>query len=412
VHLHSPLSHDACDGEGFADGMLLAPDCLADLRAAVCELNVDVAMLTDHAPHVNEVPFEDATWAADGDERITDTDGNTFAARWACDSGRRVLVTQGSENRIMPVGLHRHPGASADPMVIDEAYEADGPTAAQAYRDAGGLALVAHTEERSIDYLRDLAPDGIEIYNLHAGVDPVARENHLGLDTGTYLAQMLEFVDRRSRMASDLVFMALFEVSPVYAERWDTLLAEGMRITGHAGNDAHQNTFPNAMPDGERTDSYRRMLRWFSNHLLVDGTDPDDVLEALDVGRLYVAFELFGSPVGFDFRAEASGTTYEMGDEAPVGAELTVVRPTLPPGFPQDPPPSITMRLLRSEAGAAVEVATADEGDLTHTPDTPGSYRAEVHIVPEHTRPYLDSLADTLIQSRPWILSNPIHVVP
>src|SRR5690606_32970693 len=64
VHLHSPLSHDACDGMGWADGALADEACLASLRDALCALRVDVAMLTDHAPNVDTVPFEEAFLAA------------------------------------------------------------------------------------------------------------------------------------------------------------------------------------------------------------------------------------------------------------------------------------------------------------------------------------------------------------
>lgn len=35
------------------------------------------------------------------------------------------------------------------------------------------------------------------------------------------------------------------------------------------GNDCHRDTFPQLLPDGERIDSYRRMMLWFTNHLLV-----------------------------------------------------------------------------------------------------------------------------------------------
>src|SRR5690606_38614723 len=70
VHLHSPLSHDACDGEGWVDGALNDEACLAHLRDALCVLRLAAAMLTDHSPHVDEVSLEDALWLAEGDERI------------------------------------------------------------------------------------------------------------------------------------------------------------------------------------------------------------------------------------------------------------------------------------------------------------------------------------------------------
>jgi hypothetical protein len=63
VHLHSPLSHDACDGEGWVDGALTDTPCFEHLRSAACTLHMDTLWLTDHAPHVEEPSFEAAHWA-------------------------------------------------------------------------------------------------------------------------------------------------------------------------------------------------------------------------------------------------------------------------------------------------------------------------------------------------------------
>src|SRR5687768_9193592 len=43
IHLHSPYSHDACDGKGFVDGALADAECLAHFRDALCRLHVDMA---------------------------------------------------------------------------------------------------------------------------------------------------------------------------------------------------------------------------------------------------------------------------------------------------------------------------------------------------------------------------------
>ena len=412
IHLHSPLSHDACDGQEGLDEALSSDACLADLRAALCDTRVDVAMLTDHAPYMNEVPFEEALLADPSDELVQNTAGDTIASRIACPDGHRVLLTVGSENALMPVGLRRHVLEGADTAALEDAYDANGSDAVAAFHAAGALVLVNHTEERTIDDLRTLGVDGIEVYNLHANLDPDSRSMYLGLDDFTFVTELLNFVDRRRHLAPDLVFLAFFAVSDAYFERWDTLLSEGQRIVGLAGTDAHQNTFPDALGDGERMDSYRRMIRWFSNHMLIDGEPtPDSVAEALGAGRFYMAFEAFGTPVGFDFFAENGGATADMGDETPVGATLRVLRPSLPPGHPAEPAPTISMRLLRSAAGGPVEVANGDGDVLEHTTTEAGSYRAEVRIVPEHARPFLEDRADALIHESIWIETNPIHVV-
>ena len=100
------------------------------------------------------------------------------------------------------------------------------------------------------------------------------------------------------------------EVNQVSLDRWDTLLAEGLRIGGSGGCDAHENTFPMEFSDGERADSYRRMMFWISNHLVVDDLSPDGIREALANQRMYVTSEVFGTPVGFDFTAD---DTIDMG---------------------------------------------------------------------------------------------------
>ena len=406
IHLHSPLSHDACDDQPTLEEARNDLECLAHLREAMCLLRIDAAMLTDHAPYVNEVTFEAALWAGEGDELIRDAAGNAIAARWMCDDGHSTLITVGSENDLMPVGLDRHPLEGVTAEELSAAYDADGPDAVTTFRDAGALVLVPHTESRDIAYLRTLGMDGIEIYNVHANLDPDIRTEHLGLDGFDFVTDLLAFTDARSSLASDLAFLAFFEQNQNDLGKWDTLLAEGMRVPGLAGSDAHENTFPDPMPDGERTDSYRRILRWFSNHVLVTETGLAAIEEAVGAGRFYVAFEAFGSPVGFSFTA--GDTT--MGGTAAVGATLTVARPGLPADHPRTPEPEVRMRILRAAAGGATEVATGSGESLTFTTTEPGAYRAEVYITPEHARPYLGRSADALIREVIWVYSNPIYV--
>lgn len=413
VHLHSPLSHDACDGMGFANGLLNVPSCLADFRAAACALHMDALMVTDHATHLSEVAFADAFWidASAGDERVLDASGATIASRMACPDGRHILVTVGSENTLMPVGLLHHAGTTTDPAMLADLYHQDGAAAAATFRAAGALIFYAHTESKTLDQIRGTQPDGIEIYNTHANIDPHIRPDYLGLESLSFVPMLLKFTDARNRMAPDLALLAFLSEATPDLITWDTLLAEGMHLTGTGGCDAHENAFPQMMPDGERGDSYRRMMHWHTQHLLVDTIDRAGVMDALDRGRLYLTFEVFGTPMGFDFRAEASdGAIAEMGDSIPVGATLHLVRPSLPAGFPSDPPPTITMRILRAAAGGGVEVASGSGAELTFTTTRAGVYRAEVHMTPEHTRPYLGAYADMLVHDVPWVYANPIYV--
>jgi hypothetical protein len=410
VHLHSPLSHDACDGEGWADGELLDPECLAHLRDGLCRLHIDAAVFTDHAPHVNERTLEQALWLEPGDEPIMNADGDVYAGRLVCDDGHRVLATVGSENSLMPLMLERPPGDTSDPAALQDVYDTDGSEGAALFRAAGGLVWQAHTEGRTLDELRAIGLDGLEIYNLHANVAPDIRPL-LGLPETDYGA-LFDFGDLRLRLPPDLAIFAFIGENQPSLDRFDELLAENVRVSGSGGCDAHENALPMILGDGERADSYRRMMLWIQNHVLVDAHTPEAVREALDAGRMYVTFEVFGSPMGFDFVAQSGASTFEMGEDAPAGATLRVVRPSLPEGFPSDPAPVITMRILRSTATGGVEVATGSGETLEHVTTEPGAYRAEVRMIPEHARPALGARHEYLVREVVWVYSNPIFVVP
>lgn len=411
IHLHSPYSHDACDGEGFVDGALADRACLMRLRAALCDLHVDAAMLTDHAPHLNEIPFAEATLLdeAQGDEAVRGDGGEVVANRMACPSGHRVLVTVGAENPLMPVMFRAHLADPADPTTLGDAYDADGPDAVAAFRAAGALVFQNHPEDRTLDGLRDLGLDGLEIFNTHSAMDPRIRVV-LELETAQYAEDLVAFGFARNGLTPDLLGLVVVDRQAPNVDKWDALLAEGQALLGIAGNDAHENVLGTPLSDGDRPDSYRRMMRWSSNHLLVDSLDLEGYEEALRARRSYVAFEVVGTPVGFDFVAQTSGGVAEMGDTVPTGAVLRVTAPRLPADHPADPAPAVRLRLLRSAADGAVEVAIADAGELTHVADAPGAYRAEVLVTPHHAGPYLGRLADRLVREIVWVYSNPIHV--
>ncbi len=411
IHLHSPLSHDACDSEGWVDGELADPQCLQNFRDSLCALRIDVAMLTDHAPHLNETDFMQALWVQEGDEAILDG-ANPVASRMACrDDSHQVLLRVGSENRLMPIGFQRHPGDSTDPDDLNTLYDSDDPAAIAAFRDAGALVWIAHSEEKDVDYLRSLNLDGMELYNLHADVDPRIRQEHLEIeDPGGFVGDLLRFAQPRFNFAPDLAVMTFLTRQQTSLGKWDTLLSEGRRIAGSGGCDAHENAFPMPLTDGERADSYRRMMSWITNHVLVDDVTPDAMQEALDAGRLYVVHEVFGTPIGFDFFADDGSATYDMGEAAPLGSTLTVRRPSLPEGFPNDPAPSLSLHVLRSAPDGAVEVASGTEDTLSFVTDEAGAYRVEVRMVPEHTRPFIEASADDLIREQVWVYSNPIFV--
>lgn len=415
VHLHSVYSHDACDGAPRDGSGVPNEPCLQDLRTALCTDRIDFANLTDHDGSMADEAFGTLFNMRGSDQPVLDpATGDQIASRMTCDDGHQVLWTVGGENDLMPIMLHHHvPG---DAAARHATYNAVDAAAMTAFRDAGALDWIAHTEQHDLAQLRALQPDGIEVYNLHANIDPKIRGPYLNLDPEGAISAAVQFADTTNQgLEPDLALLSFLEPNQPAIDRWDQLLADGGRMTVTAGSDAHENALPILLADGERGDSYRRVLRWFGNIVLVaDPHDPLQIEAALAGGRAFAAFELFGTPEGFDVHAvTASGTSYELGAELPVaaGAMLIVDVPRVRDLSLTLPQPVIEARILRVDAGGVTEVGRGNGPQLTLPLDQVGAYRVEVTILPHHLGPYLGDLgpdmADVVL---PWIYANPIYV--
>jgi hypothetical protein len=412
IHLHSPYSHDACDGEPRPGGV---PDeeCLSHLRAALCTTRMDYAALTDHDDTMADEAFETLFNMRGGDEPVMNGQGAQIASRLACADAHRVLVMVGGENDLMPIMLDRHVTA-ADVTERHAIYNGDDPATAQAFRDAGGLVWMPHAESRTVDHIRTIAPDGMEVYQLHANIDPDIRMDHLGLPGYTAIAAVAEFADTAPTAPEpDLAVISFLSPNQPALDRWDQLLGEGLRIVGSGGTDAHENSLPIMLRDGERGDSYRRMLRWFSNVVLTDTPGEAAAIERdLAAGQAFLAFEIFGTPVGFDAHA-TGGATAELGGEvlATAGATLEVTLPTVYQLDPRVPAPTITGRVWRLSPAGKAMVADGPGPTLSAPLDQPGAYRVEVSITPLHLGANLGHLGTELAeQTYVWIYASPIYV--
>lgn len=444
IHLHSVYSHDACDGDPQPGGKPNAP-CNANLRKALCETHQDFAMLTDHATHMSEAPFDKLTLAdtALGDQPVVegaDTIGNTLRCDDAVAKGRTVLVTAGGENELMPVGLRHHLGDT--PAQRNDNMKLGTPDAVRAFHAAGGAVLVPHGESRTIETLRALVAaglDGMEVYNLHANIDPKIREPYLGLPALGAIAGLAPWLPAtpvaEGGPEPDLALLGFLEPNNNQLGKYDTLLGEGAHLLAMMGSDIHENTFKQKLADDERGDSYRRLMRWFGNHLLVPkgaALTPQALYQAVTKERGYGVFEVLGSPEGFDFyadgpdpKAPAQTLTYELGDTAPPGATLHVALPRPFPAFVTGKEPVLRATLLRiapgAKAGAVVEtrfvsadelhagvrfdVATATTGDRG-----PGAYRVELRMIPRHLLHLLGADAAMYAREYPYLYSSPIYV--
>jgi hypothetical protein len=412
VHLHSPYSHDACDGDPRPGGL---PDeaCLADLRAALCTTRMNYAALTDHDDTMADEAFETLFNMRGSDVAVIDGASQQIASRLVCPDGHEVLISVGSENELMPIMLDRHVTAAttAERHAI---YNGDDPAAAAAFRDAGGLVWIPHSEQRTVDHIREIAPHGMEIYQLHANIDPDIRADHLGLDGYGAIAAVAEFADTNpGGPEPDLALISFLSPNTPSIDKWDQLLGEGVKLVGSGGTDAHQNALPIMLRDGERGDSYRRMIRWFSNVVLTaTPNDPAAIEAALAGGRAFLVFEMFGTPVGFDAHA-IGGATGELGDEIAVaaGATLEVTLPTVWQLDPVLPVPVISARIFRLTATGKTMVAEGPGPTLTTPLDQVGAYRVEIHITPHHLGGYLRDLGTARADlDHVWIYASPIYV--
>lgn len=414
AHLHSHWSHDACDGNPQPDGV---PDeaCYQDLRDGLCTDRIDVAFLSDHPGHATETGYETLLLFRDGDEVVRTDLGAVVGTRFACDNGHQVTLLPGIESSdMMPLAIDAH---------IDEGYSGVTEEEWDRVSDVGGLRWIAHTETRDLDVLAAVGLEGLELYQLHANLAPNLREEFLGLDPFGYLGELGPFIFPETNGILDpphpdlapLGFLLLNEPSIVALETLGQ--TQHLGITG--GTDAHQNVFPADASDFERIDSYRRMMRWFNNWLLLPpGAEitPDVAQEALRAGRAFVVFEVFGTPEGFDVELlDGDASAGSLGDEATFseGMSLRVTPPTLDMRSPRgtDSPEVITRVYYADPDGRTLLAEAEGEAPITVVVPGPGVLRVEVWLRPRHLRPYLGEVADDYTDTPvPWIQTGGVFL--
>jgi len=370
MHVHSHLSHDSRSK-------------VEEIAAAAKATGVKIVMFTEHpAPHYD--------YYADGHRGVLDG----------------VLFIPGAEQS----GLLAFPRASVPRE------NSDGPQGrVNDVRKTNGQVFLCHLEERMDWELDGLT--GSEIYNLHADFKD---ETRLIKNLATPLG-LLTLLPANKQYPQETL-AALLDYPADYLRRWDELCAKS-KLTGIAANDAHHNQGLRAVIEeggklrledalGEKLavvdadkvplakpfligarpgdvrvlldlDPYDRSFRHVSTHLFLKEQTEENVREALEAGRAYVAFDWMGDPTGFNFQATRGGDVYEMGSEIPAGdLQLRSVAP-LPGRF----------RLIRNGKEIHQSLGRRFEHSITE----PGIYRLEVWL----------NLADG---PQIWILSNPIYV--
>lgn len=420
IHTHTSYSYDACDKSLEKNGVIDA-GCNADVRKALCFNHIDFAFLTDHPWAMTEYEFPALmlnktgdTLTYSGPDPIMNTLGDCDTYNMTDPATPRVMVGFES-SMLMPIGMKKHIGGnSAERSQLYIANTSAALTTIKA--QSGALVMVPHTEEQDMAKLSTLGMDGIEIYNFHANMDPKRREHDLGLRPFKATFAFFPYLfDLNGQEQPDLAFVSLFDYSPVYGQRWDTLLSQGLKVTGFGGTDSHQNAVRNRTRDGERADAHRRLMRWMSNHFLVNSMTYDDIMDAVKKGRGWVVFEGLGSPDGMDFYARVNGTNVSVGETATYVANQTLINVALPTLDAKSPSfkfkPVITIRLYRVKSDGVKElVASSADQALSYSVPAAGIYRAEVSIVPHHLRWYIITHASLTSEEFPWIITNPIYL--
>jgi hypothetical protein len=397
VHSHSPYSHDACDNEPFTDGVR-NEQCFEECRAGMCQTMQDFVFLTDHDDYFAYYQYPQVLLWAEGDRLIV-RDAKPVANRIQCPDGREVVLMAGTESAMMPLGLERHLGQTVEERMTN--YNEISPAAIDRLHQAGALVFLQHTEGWSLEDVLSLPIDGIECYNLHQNL----------LDNLAVAAPIFIKIYDQPELypVPELLLIAVFLENQADLERWARVLVN-RPLPAALASDVHRNAFPGPLSDGERADSFRRVMHWFANYMLIPAGPYDDrtLKEALGKGRFYGAFDYLGYAEGFDFHARAD-RIYEMGQSVPAQqAQLTLKLPRVHRLDENGPAPQVRGLILRAEEGSW-RVVKEGAQDLTLEVG-PGAYRAEVRMTPWHLERWLGEEAEKYLKEIVWVYSNAIRV--
>lgn len=311
VHCHSLLSHDS-RGE------------FEDIAAAANAVGCRFVLLTDHL----EAPLED-----DGPDGLVDG----------------VLFLPGFEARsrlgasFLGLGVRaRVDGKAGDAAIASQVVA------------RGGLCGLGHPEKRAAP-----APwaDAVELMNVHADMTDQSRLRvalrALALPPGAFFRGLL---DPQVRAAH------------VYDATTRLRLARGLGPPAALGAcDAHE-AIRLLGPLGGAVDSYERVLRLATTHVLAERVDRAGILDALRRGRSYAACELDRS---------ASGLRVEVRRGAEVVGRLGDVVPWSPGLVLVVEAPAPASLVLRREGSPC---ARASGARLEHPLAAPGAYRVEADL--------------------------------
>lgn len=418
THFHSPYSFDACDGKGYHSDGTIDLACLHDAKYAFCENHINFIFLSDHVSHLAETDYSKLLLQETGDTAILNGASAQVGTQIHCADQFTPVMAPGLEGQLLALGMEAH--IAGDLATRQAVYGGDTVTEKITLQTVNALIGVPHTESRDTAALIALQPDFIEIYNVHANLDPKIRKKWLARKPFDKIAKFLNYiVDPYNSLHADYIFTDFLEYTEVYFQKWNAMLAANLHVTGVGGIDSHQNIFSQHASDGQRLDSHRRMTRFFNNLVLTVADDLNSIKNAIKAGQVYFVVEGLGTPLGLDFHGTLAGTLIEMGANlsvvGPQTSSLSFHVPTVHPKFPgmdSRDKPEIWAELHWINAAGLETVVARSAGagnDLLYSEPPSGNYRVHVFMKPHHLKDFLfaDEHADETYQ---WIISNSIKV--
>jgi hypothetical protein len=122
-----------------------------------------------------------------------------------------------------------------------------------------------------------------------------------------------------------------------------------------------------------------------------------------------VVFEAYGMPKGFDFSVETKHGVVQMGEMVTSQGDYTVrlQMPKLILSGQEIKNAKLEGRIFKATENGWVQVASGNSGVVEFHGQTPGVYRAEVDMRPDHLMRYIPGMF-LLNQKHAWVYSNPI----
>lgn len=476
LHLHSIYSHDACDGVGFIEG---APnlECLQQLREGICAGGFDYVGLTDHPSNMQDFTLtEDLLYDSTAGDQLILEGGAPIANRMACPGGGRPLLTVGFEaGHMMPLGFHEMP--TAEPLFENASDNTDMTLLTaqiQGLKDLGAVVSLVHSEDPDISppTIVTAGYDAMEWYNIHGNMTKLFNADMLSFDLANLpnltmlLGKLIDLSDFISAPAGgphpDLIYLQFMEAWPEEGfQKWREVQNSRL-VTGILGSDIHQNLSVDAsvcagamqplcasafaliegmlgspippsiqslllsggkilLSDGDRVDSYTRLLRWLENRVLVTQIDPLQIQDALRRGRVYGVFTVFGDPGDFSFTATQGDRLLQMGESAQGALTFEVSVPTRPV-FQRGAPfteaealsAAVRARLIRIDGSgkSVIHEGTFLGEQISLEQSAPGAYYVELLIKPNHLVTALGTAAALAEKEYLWVITNPIFIAP